>query len=97
MSDKPVRLFCSIYKSRKCDELYVYVLKQEGLSRVPAVLLEQFGAPLHVTDMILSAERKLARAEVTQVMAKLGEQGFYLQMPPAKENYLLDLYDPSRE
>lgn len=84
----------SIYKSPKKDEMYLYVLKTDGLSKVPEVLLQMFGTPKHVTDMLLKPEKKLARADVTRVLEDLESKGFYLQMPPPKEDYLLDLYNP---
>ncbi len=34
-------------------------------------------------DLELTRERKLARADVNQVMADLQEKGFYLQSPPS--------------
>ncbi|MFY0665682.1 MAG: YcgL domain-containing protein [Natronospirillum sp.] len=82
----------SIYKSSKRAETYVYVLRKEALSRVPEALMEIFGKPIKVTDMLLTPERKLARAKADTVLLALEEQGFYLQMPPPKEPYLLDLY-----
>lgn len=85
---------CSIYKSPKKDEMYLYVNKSEGLTRVPEALLAMFGRPVHVTDMLLKPERKLARADVAKVLEDLESKGFYLQMPPPKEDYLLDLYNP---
>ncbi len=86
----------SIFKSPKIDEMYVYVLRQDGLKKVPEVLLEKFGTPIHVSDMILTPERKLARAEAPRVLAQIEENGFYLQMPPKREDYLLSLFkDPS--
>ena len=44
---------------------------------------------MHVTDLILSPERPLSRADVNKVMAAVQQQGFYLQMPPPPD---LDLY-----
>ena len=85
---KPV--FCSIYKSRKKDEMYAYVLKAEGVSSLPEALLTQFGVPVHVTDLMLSAERPLARADVNVVLEKIHSQGFYLQMPPPREPWLIN-------
>lgn len=84
------RVFCSIYKSNRKDEMYLYVNKADGLSRVPEALLGMFGAPRHVSDMILTPERKLARADITQVLAQLAGQGFYLQMPPPPEPWLIN-------
>ncbi|SDL44104.1 hypothetical protein SAMN05192555_104225 [Franzmannia pantelleriensis] len=86
------KLICEIFKSSRKDELYLYVDKRQGLAEVPEPLLEHFGTPLPVTTMLLTADKRLARAEASEVMAQIAEKGFYLQMPPAKEAYLLDLY-----
>lgn len=76
------KLFCSIYKSRRKAGMYLYVDRQKGTGDLPEVLLKQFGKPVHVSDMILSPDRPLARAEVAKVMDHIRTQGFYLQMPP---------------
>ena len=83
-------VFCSIYKSRKKDEMYLYTLRADGLKRVPDALMGQFGTAVHVTDIMLSAQRPLARADVTQVLRQIAEQGFYLQMPPPREPWLIN-------
>ncbi len=92
MSTKPD--ICDIYKSPKKDEMYLYVRKVEGLSRVPEALLTMFGKPKHYVTLLLTPERKLARAEAPKVIAELAEKGYYLQMPPAREDYMLDLFRP---
>ncbi|MEO6698934.1 MAG: YcgL domain-containing protein [Paraperlucidibaca sp.] len=84
------RVFCSIYKSRKKDEMYVYTLRAEGIKRLPEALLTQFGVPVHVTDIMLSAERPLARADIVQVLGQIESKGFYLQMPPPREPWLIN-------
>lgn len=84
------RVFCSIYKSRKKDEMYLYTLKSDGLKALPDALLAQFGAPVHVTDIMLSVQRPLARADVAQVLQQIETQGFYLQMPPPREPWLIN-------
>ncbi|AOS95598.1 Protein YcgL [Microbulbifer aggregans] len=66
--------------------MYLYVDKREGLERVPEKLLELFGEPKHVVTMVLTPEKKLARADVEKVLAEIGERGFYLQMPPAVDS-----------
>lgn len=83
------KLFCSIYKSPRREGMYLYVERTKGLKDLPEALINQFGTPRHVTDMILTPERPLARVEVDQVMARIREQGFYLQMPPPPDE---DLY-----
>ncbi|MCS2609000.1 YcgL domain-containing protein [Halomonas dongshanensis] len=89
MSDK---LICEVFKSPRKDEMYLYVDKREGLARVPEALLERFGKPVPVFTLLLRADKPLARADVGEVLAGIRERGFYLQMPPAKEEYLLNLY-----
>ena len=37
---------------------------------------------------MLDSERKLARADVGEVMSCIAEQGFYLQMPPTAAQLL---------
>ena len=84
------RLFCSIYKSGKKDEMYLYVPKADGLKQVPEALLSVFGRPRHVADMMLSAERPLARVDIAAVLDKLASQGYYLQMPPPPEPWIIN-------
>lgn len=85
------KVLCNIYKSRRKEETYLYVSLKDDLSKVPEVLLETFGRPELVTKLIITAERKLARADVTKVLAAIEEKGFYLQLPPPKEKMGLGL------
>ncbi|MDF3031350.1 MAG: YcgL protein [Moraxellaceae bacterium] len=87
-------LLVSVYKSGKKDEMYLYVSKADGMGRVPAALLEMFGTPRHIMDMPLRPGRDLARVSGDKLRTELEMKGFYLQMPPPKEDYLLDLYNP---
>lgn len=86
------KLLCEIFKSSRRDEMYLYVDKSRGLAEVPEELLERFGKPGAVMTLILAEDRPLARADVGEVIAAIDEKGFYLQMPPAREEYLLDPY-----
>jgi len=45
-------------------------------------------------DLPLRPGRELARVSADKLRAEIAEKGFYLQMPPPKEDYLLDLYNP---
>ncbi|HCM06507.1 MAG TPA: hypothetical protein DIC30_10900 [Oceanospirillales bacterium] len=85
------KLLCNIYKSRRKEETYLYVSLKDDLSRVPEVLLETFGRPELVTKLIITEDRKLARAEAEKVLAAIEEKGFYLQLPPPKEELGLGL------
>lgn len=73
---------CVVYKSSRKPDTYLYVASADDLSRVPAALLEMLGPLEWVMNLELHAQRTLARADVEQVMAQLGRQGYFLQMPP---------------
>ena len=81
-----------VYKSPKKAETYLYTPKSQSVEELPEALLAVFGTPELVMDMLLTPEKKLARVEAVKVLDALEAQGFYLQMPPAKEDYMLDLY-----
>ena len=86
-----MKRICSIYKSPRKNEMYLYVLKADALSRVPEGLLGVFGAPVHAFDLVLSPERKLAREDIAQVLENLEKQGYHLQMPPGEDEYIQHL------
>lgn len=92
MSLKPE--ICSIYKSSKKDEMYLYVCKAKGLTQVPEALLAMFGKATLFGTLLISPQKKLARADAAQVLKEIAEKGFYLQMPPPREDYMLDLFRP---
>ncbi len=75
-------LLCTVYRSSREPELYLYVERSDGLTRVPEDLLARFGTLSEVLTLKLTAERKLARAKAPQVLAAIAEKGYYLQLPP---------------
>ncbi len=77
--------FCSVYKSSKKQEMYLYVERKQAMQELPEGLLAVFGHPVHVLDLILTPEKKLARVEASKVLEGINEKGFYLQMPPTPE------------
>lgn len=72
--------------------MYIYTEKADALNKVPEKLLEMFGTPVHVMDMPITVDKKLARIDTTKLFDSLNDQGYYLQMPPPKDDYMLDLY-----
>lgn len=84
-------VICSVYRSLKKDETYLYIDKSRGLEKVPEALLELFGEPRLVMTMLLKEERPLARVDVKKVLAAIQEQGYYLQMPPPPEAYMQEI------
>ena len=77
-----------IFRGTRKAESYLYVDKAQGLVDVPEVLLAQFGEPRSVMTLMLEPQRKLARANAAEVLAKIEEQGYYLQMPPTQAELL---------
>lgn len=82
-------MYCSIYKSSKKDEMYLYVIRpehqEEGadpLAVVPEAMRGAFGRETFVMDLELTESRKLARVNVLHVMDSLQTRGFFVQMPP---------------
>lgn len=76
-----------IYKSRRKDELYLYIIKKDDFSNVPQTLYDSMGKePVFVMEIELSLEKKLARENIETVIKNLKEQGFHVQMPPQIQN-----------
>lgn len=74
---------CFIYKSLTKADLYLYLNQKDNFSALPTELYESFGRLEFVMELKLTPERKLARADVTKVIAKLERKGFFIQLPPA--------------
>lgn len=83
-----MKCICSIYKSPRRREMYLYVAKKDALSRVPEGLLAAFGTPQHAFDLVLTPERRLAREDIHKVLENFEKQGYHLQMPPPEEEYI---------
>jgi uncharacterized protein len=77
-----MKIICQIYRSPKEEGMYLYVKKEDALTKVPDELLRLFGKPQAAMVLLLTPEKKLARVNVNKVMEELNQQGFYLQMPP---------------
>ncbi|KAE8178816.1 YcgL domain-containing protein [Photobacterium carnosum] len=80
-------MLCSIYKSLKKDNTYLYINKKDDFADIPAQLMSTFGKPQFV--MVIKLEgRTLALADVEKVKEALRTIGFYLQVPPPVINLL---------
>jgi hypothetical protein len=80
-----MKIICQIFRSSKEEGMYLYVKKEEGLTKVPEELLKLFGKPQPAMVLLLTPEKKLARVSVERVAESLQSQGYYLQMPPRNE------------
>ncbi len=81
-------MLCAIYKSTKKEQTYLFVKMRDDFSPVPEPLMLTFGTPTLVTLTNLATKEKLAFADLEKVKASLNSQGYYLQLPPPKEDLL---------
>jgi uncharacterized protein len=83
-------MFCSIYKSSKKDEMYLYIERREvnenetvdPLEAMPEALRGAFGRATFVMDLEITESRKLARVNVLHVLDSIATKGYFIQMPP---------------
>jgi uncharacterized protein len=85
------KIICQVYRSSKKSDMYLYVDKKQDLTRVPEALLTIFGKPQAAMVLLLDENKKLARANVGDVIKSIEEQGFYLQMPPLENSEMQDV------
>ncbi|CAM3632024.1 YcgL domain-containing protein [Parendozoicomonas haliclonae] len=90
-----MKMVVSVYKTKRKEGLYLYINKLKGLDSIPEQLRTLMGQPQHVVDFLLTPERNLAEADSAEVLSKINETGYYLQMPPAeqKDDYMITLPD----
>jgi uncharacterized protein YcgL (UPF0745 family) len=75
-------MYCTVYKSLKQFDYFLYVRTADELSRLPDGLRQLLGKVEKVIELELHARRTLAQADVREVMHQIETQGYYLQMPP---------------
>lgn len=80
MNDDTVQT--AIYKGNRKYDTYLYVEREDHFGRVPETLIDMLGVLEHVMTIELTADSRLASADVKQVMQDLQEKGFFLQLPP---------------
>ena len=81
-------MFCAIYRSLTRPDTYLYIEKKDDFSRIPELLLRQFGKPQRVMMLNLAQRNQLAATDSATICRALVEAGYYLQVPPPVENLL---------
>ncbi len=76
----------SVYKTPLKDEMYLYVQKGQDLQKLDDALLQVFQQPSWVMDLLLTSQKQLARVATVDVLKNIAEKGYFLQMPPPKED-----------
>lgn len=74
-------MLCSIYKSPKKLDTYLYIPFKSSFEELPKALMKMWGEPELVMHLDLNSREKLSTADIDEVKAKLEEEGYYLQMP----------------
>lgn len=75
-------MHCSIYKGRKAPDTYVFVPGRDDFAGISDDVRRALGELIHVMDLVLTPERRLARSDARTVMRYLLTQGCYIQLPP---------------
>jgi uncharacterized protein YcgL (UPF0745 family) len=73
---------CSVYKSLRQFDYFLFVRAADEFARVPEGLMRLLGEMHKVMDLDLHPQRSLAQADVREVMRQIETQGYFLQMPP---------------
>ena len=74
-------LTCSIYKSTRKTNAYLFVPENTKLETLPAPLLQVLGKLEYVMNLSLNKKKKLAQADAHNVIHAINSQGYYLQLP----------------
>jgi len=77
-----VKKIVDIYRSQKKEGAYLYLAKGAAVDSIPVALTGQLGRLELAMTLLITPDKKLARADAEKVLRCIDEQGFYLQMPP---------------
>ena len=81
---------CYVYRSERKNETYVYMKAGVEMTELPESVTKFMGDLTQVLEVDLS-KKKLAHADVKQVMAAIETQGFYLQLPPEIDDVMREI------
>ena len=79
---------CFVYRSQKKSGMYLYLSKKDAFDEVPKSLMKLLGELTFSFEFNLSQDRKLVREEAKEVIRIMTESGYFLQMPPPKNELL---------
>ena len=79
---------CFVYRSNLQAGMYLYLAEKDNFEDVPESLQKMLGDMDFSFEFDLSKDRKLVRAESEEVLRIMKENGYFLQMPPPKSEFL---------
>jgi len=77
---------CFVYRSLKKPGSFLFVTEKGEFSELPEALLNLFGQPEFSFEFLLTSERTLQIGDAQEILEKIEEQGFYLQLPVEQED-----------
>ena len=77
---------CFVYRSLKRPGSSLFVAEKGEFSELPEALLNLFGQPEFSFEFLLTSERTLQIGDAQEILEKIEEQGFYLQLPVEQED-----------
>ncbi|WP_076537729.1 YcgL domain-containing protein [Shewanella sp. UCD-KL21] len=83
-------MICTVYKSSRKVDTYLFVEKRDNFDAVPEALMKMFGVPKLVMMVPLLKRTELAMADIEKVKTELADKGYYLQIPPPVVNLLAE-------
>jgi uncharacterized protein YcgL (UPF0745 family) len=81
-----MKRICSIFRCSKKEGMYLYVDKKAGVDSIPDNLRRKLGDLELAMTLLISEDKKLARANAKDILQAIADTGFYLQMPPSLYN-----------
>lgn len=73
---------CYIYRSKRKDELYLFLAKEDDFECVPEEIRKNLGHMEKAMELDITPTSELARSDAEQVIKNLKEHGFHIQLPP---------------
>ncbi|MBV1932259.1 MAG: YcgL domain-containing protein [Porticoccaceae bacterium] len=93
-----MKVLCTVYKSLAKSDYYLFVKKDGDVAQVPEALLSYFGKYELAMTLVLRPDRRLAMVSAEEVLQALDEKGYYLQLPPGKnDTYMQDVRDKNEK
>ena len=72
----------AVYASARKSDTYLYMAETSPLDELPEALQGLLGALRPVITLELTADKVLARTTGAEVLQKIADDGYYLQLPP---------------
>lgn len=83
-----MKVLCDVYKGVKKSDYYLFVKREQGLTRVPESLLSQLGKLELTMSIVMTPDRTMASVSAKDILIALDKTGYYLQMPQQDEKYM---------